>query len=203
VLAAAGCSSASASPSNADAESRPSDAHAAGSSAISTRPVVPSASTSSSARESASLDGTDGGSGDGAVVPPGDASDAGDAGNACESSGAPGVCITTSACAAWSDHTAFPGQCPGPADIQCCILTPSTADNPPTPPGYVLMPQAEVTSAMTSWAVMILDEPVTYPMFSTAMMEFGSLDVLARVEWHPPDFQNSVVHRGVTLYVPD
>jgi hypothetical protein len=26
--------------------------------------------------------------------------------------------------------------------------------------------------------------------------------VLARVEWHPPDFQNSVIHRGATLYVP-
>jgi len=26
--------------------------------------------------------------------------------------------------------------------------------------------------------------------------------VLARVEWHPPDFQNSVVHRGVALYEP-
>jgi hypothetical protein len=34
------------------------------------------------------------------------------------------------------------------------------------------------------------------------MQTFGSLDVLARVEWHPPDFQNSVVHRGVTLYEP-
>jgi hypothetical protein len=26
--------------------------------------------------------------------------------------------------------------------------------------------------------------------------------VLARVEWHPPDFQNNAIHRGVTLYVP-
>ena len=25
---------------------------------------------------------------------------------------------------------------------------------------------------------------------------------MARVEWHPPDFQNSIIHRGVTLYVP-
>jgi hypothetical protein len=39
-----------------------------------------------------------------------------------------------------------------------------------------------------------------YPMFSTAMQTFGTLLVLARVEWHPPDFQNGVVHRGVTLY---
>jgi hypothetical protein len=31
---------------------------------------------------------------------------------------------------------------------------------------------------------------------------FGSLTVMARVEWHPPDFQNNVVHRGVTLYIP-
>jgi hypothetical protein len=33
-------------------------------------------------------------------------------------------------------------------------------------------------------------------------MTFGTLLVLARVEWHPPDFQNHAVHRGVTLYVP-
>jgi hypothetical protein len=39
-------------------------------------------------------------------------------------------------------------------------------------------------------------------MFSTAIMDFGTLMVMARVEWHPPDFQNSVVHRGVTLYEP-
>ena len=41
-----------------------------------------------------------------------------------------------------------------------------------------------------------------YPMFSTTIQTFGTLMVLARVEWHPPDFQNSVVHRGVTLYEP-
>ena len=55
---------------------------------------------------------------------------------------------------------------------------------------------------MTTWAVTILHDPVTYPMFATATMQFGSLTVLARVEWHPPDFQNSAIHRGVTLYEP-
>jgi hypothetical protein len=39
-------------------------------------------------------------------------------------------------------------------------------------------------------------------MFATATMTFGTQLVLARVEWHPPDFQNGSVHRGVTLYVP-
>jgi hypothetical protein len=33
-------------------------------------------------------------------------------------------------------------------------------------------------------------------------MAFGTLLVLALVEWHPPDFQNSAVHRGVTLFEP-
>jgi hypothetical protein len=74
--------------------------------------------------------------------------------------------------------------------------------NPPIPAGYKLMPQADVTPDMTTWAVMILNDPVTYPMFATAMMQFGAIAVLARVEWHPPDFQNSVWHRGVTLYEP-
>ena len=55
---------------------------------------------------------------------------------------------------------------------------------------------------MTTWAVGILNDPITYPMFSTEMKTFGALTVLARVEWHPPDFQNNVVHRGVTLYAP-
>jgi hypothetical protein len=68
------------------------------------------------------------------------------------------------------------------------------------PVGWMLMQQSQVTAAMTNWAVAILNDPAMYPMFSTTTMLFGSLLVMARVEWHPPDFQNSVVHRGVTLY---
>jgi hypothetical protein len=79
---------------------------------------------------------------------------------------------------------------------------PSVSDNPPIPDGWQLLPQALVTSEITAWAVAILNDPVSYPMFSTAMQTFNGLMVLARVEWHPPDFQNSVVHRGVTLYEP-
>jgi hypothetical protein len=122
--------------------------------------------------------------------------------NACEVYGAPGTCISTSDCTALGDHTSYAGHCAGPADIQCCIVTPNVANNPPVPTGYKLMMQSEVTPAMTTWAVMILNDPTTYPMFSTTMMTFGTLNVLARVEWHPPDFQNNVVHRGVTLYEP-
>jgi len=125
-----------------------------------------------------------------------------DASNACEVSGAPGTCITTQACTALGDHTSYAGHCAGPADIQCCIRTPNVADNPPIPTGYKLMAQADVTPDMTTWAVMILNDPTTYPMFATTTQTFGTLVVLARVEWHPPDFQNSVVHRGVTLYEP-
>jgi hypothetical protein len=132
----------------------------------------------------------------------GEGGDAGDAGNGCAYEGAPGVCIAVTACAALSDHTSFAGLCPGPTSIECCVVTPSTADNPPTPTGYMLMAQSQVTSAMTAWAVMILDDPAMYPMFSTAMQTFGTLMVLARVEWHPPDSNNESIHRGVTLYEP-
>jgi hypothetical protein len=132
----------------------------------------------------------------------GDAANDADSATACSWSGAPGQCIAVSACAALAGHTSFPGECPGPADIECCIDTPDPADNPPIPAGYVLMQQSQVTPNMTTWAVAILDDPATYPMFSTTTKTFGSLMVLARVEWHPPDFQNSVVHRGVTLYEP-
>ena len=131
-----------------------------------------------------------------------DAMIATDAATTCSVSGAPGECIDVTACAAIGDHTSFSGHCPGAAQIQCCIQTPNTANNPPTPPGYKLMIQADVTPEMTTWAVTILHDSVTYPMFATATMTFGTLTVLARVEWHPPDFQNSVVHRGVTLYEP-
>lgn len=126
-----------------------------------------------------------------------------DASTACASSaGEVGECIDTTACAALGDHISEPGHCAGSAAIQCCVKTPSLADNPPVPAGYKLMMQSEVTSDMTTWAAAILHDPVTYPMFATTTMQFAALLVLARVEWHPPDFQNSVIHRGVTLYEP-
>jgi hypothetical protein len=134
--------------------------------------------------------------------PPSDASDAeSDAGTACAWSGAPGQCTTVAACAALSDHTSYSGECPEPATLECCIKTPSTADNPPIPAGYHLMQQSQVTPEMTAWAVSILNDPATYPMFATATKTFAALVVVARVEWLPPDFQNGAVHRGVTLYV--
>jgi hypothetical protein len=81
-------------------------------------------------------------------------------------------------------------------------MTPNVADNPPVPPGWRLMQQSAVTQAMTTWAVAILHDPATYPIFSTTIQTFGAATVLARVEWHSPDFQNMTVHRGVTLYRP-
>jgi hypothetical protein len=132
----------------------------------------------------------------------GDASEDADGGPECAPFGAPGDCITVTDCAALGRHSSYPGYCPGPASVECCIVTPNVADNPPVPAGWQLMQQSQVTSAMTAWAVAILNDPVTYPMFSTTTMTFGALEVLARVEWHPPDFNNSAVHRGVTLYEP-
>jgi hypothetical protein len=134
----------------------------------------------------------------------GDAGDAGDAGDGCFDTdyGVYGSCMATTACMALGDHTSVSGFCPGPSSVECCIDTPDVSDNPPVPMGWQLMQQSMVTTAMTNWAVMILHDPVTYPMWSTTMQTFGTQLVMARVEWHPPDFQNSAVHRGVTLYVP-
>ena len=138
-----------------------------------------------------------------AATDAGDGGDAAhDAGGGCAVFGAPGRCMTVAACAAFPDHSSFTSQCAGGASIECCIDTPDTADNPPIPAGYKLLTQSQVTPEMTTWAVSILHDPVTYPMFSSTTKTFGTLLVLARVEWHPPDFQNSVVHRGVTLYEP-
>lgn len=75
-----------------------------------------------------------------------------------------------------------------------------TDPNPPTPAGYKILPDAAVTPEMTAWAIQILGDPVTYPLFASAMKQFGALTILARVEWHPPDAQNPLTHRGVTLY---
>jgi hypothetical protein len=113
-----------------------------------------------------------------------------------------GPCIEVSACAAMPGYSSTAGLCPGPADIECCTPTPNLADNPPEPTGWMPMMQAQVTTAMTNWAVAILQDGKDYPMFSTTIMTFGTLMVLARVEWHPPDSLNNVVHRGVTLYEP-
>src|SRR5881394_3268812 len=125
-----------------------------------------------------------------------------DAGTGCATNaGESGECLATSECMAMPKHSMEAGHCPGPATIQCCVVTPNVANNPPVPAGYRLMRQSEVTTAMTNWAVMILHDPVTYPMFATTTMAFGAQTVLARVEWHPPDFNNMTIHRGVTLYV--
>jgi len=86
--------------------------------------------------------------------------------------------------------------------IDADARTPSVADNPPIPAGYKVIPQSQVTPEMTTWAVMILNDATTHPMFDTVTKTFDELTLLLRVEWHPPDFQNSTVHRGVTLYVP-
>jgi hypothetical protein len=88
------------------------------------------------------------------------------------------------------------------SDTDSMMKPPSTADNPPVPAGYKLMMQSEITAEMTDWAVSILHDPTGYPMFATATKTFGAVTVLLRVEWHPPDFTNNEVHRGVTLYEP-
>jgi hypothetical protein len=152
------------------------------------------------ASEAGATDGAEGGDAGGVSGDGGE-----DAGDGCflTTVGVYGQCMTTAACAALGSSTSTPGYCPGPADIECCTPTPNVADNPPVPMGWVLMQQSAVTSDMTTWAVQILDDPTMYPMFSTTIKTFGTLMVLARVEWHPPDFQNSAIHRGVTLYQPE
>ncbi|MEO8878512.1 MAG: hypothetical protein ABI461_23185 [Polyangiaceae bacterium] len=141
---------------------------------------------------------------DAAIADTGDASVAVDSGpdGGCfvETVGVYGACISTADCASIGAHTSTAGFCPGAANIECCWLSPNVADNPPIPAGWKLMTQADVTPDMTTWAVAILKDPTTYPMFATTTRTFGALDVLARVEWHPPDFQNATIHRGVTLY---
>lgn len=140
--------------------------------------------------DATSLANTDGASGDAEAPVP------------CSVNGVAGTCIDIADCAAKPGYGSTPGFCPGPTEIQCCTQQPNIANNPPVPAGWKLMKQADVTSEMTAWAIEILHDPATYPMFSTTTRVFGALTVLARVEWHPPDFNNGKVHRGVTLYQP-
>lgn len=74
------------------------------------------------------------------------------------------------------------------------------AINPPIPSDSKLLAQSAVTPAMTAWAVRILRDPKRYPMFATELQLVDGRWLLARVEWHPPNFHNSATHRGVTLY---
>lgn len=79
----------------------------------------------------------------------------------------------------------------------------STSINPPPPDGTRLWTKP-VTPGMTAWAVALLNSPGAYPIFSTALRQFGSDNVMARVEWHPWTWRNGVKvsgqFRGITLY---
>jgi hypothetical protein len=122
-------------------------------------------------------------------------------GGPCPANGNIGQCILESSCSALLGFSSTPGVCMAGA-LECCSPTPDVADNPTTPSGWQLLPQSDVTTAMTDWAQELVLDPTDYPMFSSAMMNFGSLTVLAVVEWLPPDIQNSAVHRGVVLFEP-
>lgn len=87
--------------------------------------------------------------------------------------------------------TVPPGSCP---------RKPEEAANPPVPAGWVQVKDAKVTPDMAAWAADIVNHGKAYPMCSSTLQTFGTTMVLARVEWHPPDFNVEKVHRGVTLY---
>ena len=79
----------------------------------------------------------------------------------------------------------------------------SSSINPPPPEGTRLWTKP-VSPAMTAWAVSLLNSPGAYPIFSTALRQFGSDNVMARVEWHPWTYRNGIKvagqFRGITLY---
>ena len=69
--------------------------------------------------------------------------------------------------------------------------------NPPVPGGWKYMVQSDVTPEMTAWAVAILNDPTTYPMFACTTRYFDGFKwTLARVEHH------SNASRGVSLFKP-
>jgi len=91
-------------------------------------------------------------------------------------------------------------------ETQPPVTSDVTPPNPPVPPGWMLMKQSDVTIAMTAFAVALLHDP-NLMMFDQVIRSFvatltSAKPVLARIEWHPPDANSGVVHRGVTLYEP-
>jgi hypothetical protein len=116
--------------------------------------------------------------------------------------GLAGECMATAACAALGGHMSTPGYCPGPPTVECCTAEPVADEHPRPPPGWTPVPQGRVTPEMTAWALTIVTSPAAYPMGARAREHFGPVEVMARVEWHPPDLGHGVVHRGVTLYQP-
>jgi len=123
---------------------------------------------------------------------------------ACSVNGNPGLCVNTTLCNNAPSFVSFGGLCPNePVDVECCVLQPSVSGNPPVPTGWAYMKQSVVTPAMTDWAVAILRDPVTFPRFVTVLRSFPEIGaVMARVEWHPKDFLNEKIHRGVSLFLP-
>jgi hypothetical protein len=86
---------------------------------------------------------------------------------------------------------------------QACPRKAEVVANPPVPAGWVQVKDTLVTPEMAAWASDIVKNRKTYPMCSSTTHAFGAVTILARVEWHPPDFNVDAVHRGVTLYERD
>jgi hypothetical protein len=112
-----------------------------------------------------------------------------------------GTCMPAASCAALGAHVSAPGHCSGASGVECCTPEPRLDGAPPA--GWIAVPQSRVTTDMTAWALRIVGAPSTYPMGSSITQLFGTRQVLARVEWHPPDAGHGVIHRGVTLYEPE
>jgi hypothetical protein len=86
---------------------------------------------------------------------------------------------------------------------ESCPRRPEAAANPPVPAGWVQVHDSSVTPEMAAWAAEVVKNRKAYPLCSSTTRTFGAVRILARVEWHPPDFNVRTVHRGVTLYEPD
>lgn len=75
--------------------------------------------------------------------------------------------------------------------------------NPPPPSGCRLLAQSEVTSAISAWATDILKGPLALFDAVDGVFTVGNRTGTPLVAWlnvHPPDFQNHVRHRGVTVF---
>lgn len=113
------------------------------------------------------------------------------------------VGLAATGCGGAARERAAPAVVVPSVRAESCRRKPDVAANPPVPAGWVQVKDSAVTPAMTAWATEIVKNRKAYPMCSSTTQTFGAATILARVEWHPPDFNVATVHRGVTLYERD
>lgn len=89
--------------------------------------------------------------------------------------------------------------------MAAAVSLPDPSQNPPPPANWRYMPQSDVTPAMTTWSIHLLNDTADWPGPPPYTLIPNVIDgkaIKAQVQSHPPDAQNPIVHRGISLFEP-